>query len=83
MSDQLEDEIEEYIRVNLAEFPMPLGGDVGRITYLDKAKDDYVNFATDLFDMDLSGLKIVVDTAEGASYYTAEKALRKLSADPW
>ena len=82
LSDQLEDEIEEYIRVNLAEFPMPLGGDVGRITYLDKAKDDYVNFATDLFDMDLSGLKIVVDTAEGASYYTAEKALRKLSADP-
>lgn len=82
LSDQLEDEIEEYIRVNLAEFPMPLGGDVGRITYLDKAKDDYVKFATDLFDMDLSGLKIVVDTAEGASYYTAEKALRKLSADP-
>lgn len=82
LSDRLEDEIEETLRMNSSELPMPLGDQVGRITYKYDAKDDYVEFAASLIDMDLSGLKIVVDAAEGAAYYTAEKTLRKLGADP-
>ena len=82
LSDRLEDEIEETMRINSAELPMPLGGEVGRIIYKYEAKDDYVDFAVSLLELDLSGLKIVVDTAEGAAYYTAEHALRKLGADP-
>lgn len=82
LSDRLEDEIEETLRMNSSELPMPLGDQVGRITYKYDAKDDYVDFAASLIDMDLSGLKIVVDAAEGAAYYTAEKTLRKLGADP-
>ena len=82
LSDRLEDEIEETLRMNSSELPMPLGDQVGRITYKYDAKDDYVDFVASLIDMDLSGLKIVVDAAEGAAYYTAEKTLRKLGADP-
>lgn len=82
LSDLLEDEIEEIMRMNSAELPMPLGGQVGHVTYKYDAKDDYVEFAKSLIPLDLSGLKLVVDTAEGASYYTAEKTLRSLGADP-
>ena len=82
LPDQLEDEIEELLRTNSAELPMPLGDQVGRVTYDYDLKDVYVDFAKGLLPLDLSGLKIVVDTAEGASYYTAEKTLRALGADP-
>lgn len=82
LSDLLEDEIEEMMRVNSAELPMPLGGEVGKIHYDQEAKEEYVEFAASLVDLDLSNLKIVVDAAEGAAYYTAEKALRRLGANP-
>ena len=82
LSDLLEDEIEEVMRMNSAELPMPVGGEVGHITYRYDAKDDYVRFACSLIDLDLSGLKIVVDTAEGASYYTAPNTLESLGAKP-
>ena len=82
LPDLLEDEIEETMRMNLAEFPMPLGDQVGRITYRYDAAEDYVQFAAGLIPLDLSGLKIVVDTAEGAASYTAEKALKSLGASP-
>ncbi len=82
LSDQLEDEIEETMRMNSAELPMPLGDKVGRVIYKPDARDDYVDFAASLIDLNLSGVKMVIDTAEGASYYTAEKTLRKLGAEP-
>lgn len=82
LSDLLEDEIEETMRMNLAEFPMPLGDQVGRITYRYDAREDYVNFAAGLIPLDLSKLKIVVDTSEGAASYTAENTLKKLGASP-
>lgn len=82
LPDLLEDEIEETMRMNLAEFPMPLGGQVGKITYSYDVVDEYIKFAVGLIDIDLSGLTIVVDTAEGAASITAEKALRCLGANP-
>ena len=82
LPDQLEDEIEETMRMNLAEFPMPLGGEVGRIIYDEDARDAYIDFAAGLIDMDLSGLKIVVDTANGAASTTAERVFAKLNATP-
>ena len=82
LPDQLEDEIEETMRMNLAEFPMPLGGEVGRIIYDEDARDEYIDFAAGLINMDLSGLKIVVDTANGAASTTAERVFSKLNAKP-
>ena len=81
LPDVLEDEIEEVLRLNGAELPMPLGDEVGRITYKLDAKDDYVEFAKSLLKLDLSGLKIVADTANGAAFYTAEKTLKALGAE--
>lgn len=82
LPDQLEDEIEEILRMNSSELPMPIGGDVGRVEYKSDLVEEYIEFAKNLLPLDLSGLKIVVDTADGASFYTAEKVLRALGADP-
>lgn len=82
LSDAMEDEIENYLKDGTSGITLPTGGNVGTVTYKYEAKDDYVDFAAGLIDMDISGLKIVVDTAEGASFYTAEKTLRKLGANP-
>lgn len=81
LSDSLEDEIEELINNNMSNVNMPIGAEVGRIEYKDDAREDYVKYAKSVVDVDLAGLKIVVDCAEGASYYTAIRTLKDLGAD--
>lgn len=80
LSDALEDEIEAVLG-NLAEVPRMTGTQVGKITYRTEAKEDYIRFAKSVVPVDLSGLTMVVDCAEGASYYTAVKALRELGGN--
>ncbi|MFA9376686.1 MAG: phosphoglucosamine mutase [Lachnotalea sp.] len=81
LSDALEDEIEELIHNKMSNVNMPIGAEVGRIEYKDDAKEDYVKYAKSVVDVDLTGLKIVVDCAEGASYYTAIRTFKELGAD--
>ncbi len=71
LSDQLEDEIEALIKSDMKDIKMPIGSGVGRINYRMDAREEYVFFMKKTIPVDLSGLKIVVDCAEGASYYTA------------
>lgn len=81
LSDALEDEIEELIHNNMNHVNIPIGAEVGRIEYKADAKEDYVKFAKSVVDVDLSGIRIVVDCAEGAAYYTAVETLKELGAD--
>ena len=81
LPDQLEDEIEALIRSNMAGVDFPTGAGVGRIEYAFDMKDEYVEFEKQTVPVNLNGMKIVVDCAEGASYYTSVKALRDLGAD--
>ncbi|MEO0414587.1 MAG: phosphoglucosamine mutase [Verrucomicrobiota bacterium] len=54
----------------------------GRTTTLATAMDEYVDFVCGDLSTDLlSGLKVALDTANGASYVTSEKILRRLGAD--
>ena len=82
LSDSIEDEIEALLNADSPEYPVPTGENVGRVSYNNNLRDEYIDFAASLFNMDLSGIKIVLDTAEGASYCTAEKAMIKLGAHP-
>ncbi len=77
LSDALEDEIEAVLG-NMEKTPRMTGTQVGRITYRTEAREDYIRFAKSVVPVDLSGLTMVVDCAEGASYYTAVKALKDL-----
>lgn len=81
LSDQLEDEIESYINNDMQGIQMPMGSGVGRIEYRPEAKEEYVRFAKQAVNLDLAGMRIVLDCAEGASYYTAVETLRELGAD--
>lgn len=81
LPDALEDEIEELLKNNMQGVKFPTGSGVGKIKYRTDAKEEYVNKAIQSVNVDLSGLKIVVDCAEGASYYTSVEALKELGAN--
>ena len=81
LSDALEDEIEALIRNNMKDVVLPIGSGVGKIEYRFDLKDEYVKFMKKCVPVDLTGMKIVIDCAEGASYYTSVKTLKDLGAD--
>ena len=51
---------------------------MGKVKYRTDAREEYINHSVRAVPVDLSGLKIVVDCAEGASYYTSVEALKEL-----
>ncbi len=78
LPDELEDEIEGVIRDEMSEIKFPIGPGVGKIKYRTDAREEYINHAITSVPVNLSGMKIVVDCAEGASYYTSVEALKEL-----
>ena len=81
LPDALEDEIEALIRNEMKDVVLPTGSGVGKIEYRFDLRDEYVEFIKKCVPVDLTGKKIVIDCAEGASYYTSVKALTDLGAE--
>lgn len=81
LPDSMEDEIEDLIRSDMKNIKFPIGSGVGKIKYRTDAREEYINHAVQSVNADLSNLKIVVDCAEGASYYTSVEALKELGAE--
>lgn len=81
LPDSLEDEIEALIRNHMDGVKFPIGSGVGKIKYRTDAREEYINHAIQAIPVDLSGLKIVVDCAEGAAFYTSVEALKELGAN--
>lgn len=81
LSDALEDEIEALIKNHMKDVTMPIGSGVGRIDFRFDIRDEYVKFIKRCVPVDLHGIKIVADCAEGASSYTSVKVLQDLGAD--
>ena len=81
LSDSLEDEIEALIKNDMDDIVFPIGPGIGRIDYRFDIVDEYIKFEEKTVPVDLSGLKIVVDCAEGASFYTSVKTLTDLGAE--
>lgn len=81
LPDQLEDEIEAYIRNDMRGIEFVTGSQVGKIKYRSDAREEYINHAVKAVPVELDGMKIVVDCAEGASYYTSVEALKELGAE--
>ena len=81
LPDALEDEIESIIKNGMAGIKFPIGANVGKIKYRTDAREEYINHSIQSVNVDLTGLKIVVDCAEGASYYTSVEALKELGAN--
>lgn len=81
LSDDLEDEIEALIHSEMKDVTLPIGPGVGKVEYRFDMADEYINFMKKTVPVDLSGLKIVVDCAEGASYHTSVQTLKDLGAN--
>ena len=81
LPDEMEDEIEALINNNMEGVPFRSGTQVGKIKYRTDAREEYINHAVQSVPVDLDGLKVVVDCAEGASYYTSVEAIKELGAN--
>ncbi|MBR3807933.1 MAG: phosphoglucosamine mutase [Lachnospiraceae bacterium] len=81
LPDAMEDEIEALIKSDMSGIKFPTGSGVGKIKYRTDAREEYINHAIQSVPVDLSGMKIVVDCAEGASFYTSVEALKELGAE--
>ena len=81
LPDEMEDEIEAVIKSGMDDVKFPTGRQVGKVKYRTDAREEYINHAIQSIPMDLSGLKIVVDCAEGAAFYTSVEALKELGAN--
>ncbi|CQR71716.1 Phosphoglucosamine mutase [Sporomusa ovata DSM 2662] len=81
LPDAVEDELEKLIKAEPDTMPRPTAGGVGFITYKHNLYQEYVDYALKAVDGSLSGLKIVIDCANGASYEAAPAAFRKLGAE--
>ena len=89
LPDEVEDEIERFLlnsdgELNLSPddgIPSPAGSGVGRTIEVTDAEDLYIDFVKSTVAMDLSGVKILVDCANGSAYRTTPRALREFGAE--
>lgn len=81
LSDSLEDEIESLIAGDMKDIKLPTGSAIGKIEYRFDLAREYIDFMKRTVPVDLSGMKIVIDCAEGASYETSVATLTELGAD--
>ncbi|MBO1264711.1 phosphoglucosamine mutase [Proteiniclasticum sp. SCR006] len=80
LSDALEDEIQKIIEEDFDGIPVLIGGDIGHVSHAENATRDYVEFAAKTLEGDLTGMKIALDCANGASYRAAVDTFEKLGA---
>lgn len=82
LSDNVEDEIEKYILSEGVKTEHVKGDLIGKAHRIDDAKGRYIEFAkASVKSMNLKGLKIVLDCANGAAYNTAPHILNELGAE--
>lgn len=80
LPDEMEDAIEAYIKNDMQGIELQTGSGVGETTYRFDGKDEYVKHTVEAAGVDLTGLTIALDCAEGASYYTSVEAISMLGA---
>jgi phosphoglucosamine mutase len=81
---KLSDELEERIETELAQRPLTRASrNLGRATRADASRTNYQEFCASTLPpgLDLSGLKIVIDCANGAAYKVGPRMLADLGAE--
>ena len=80
LSDEMELAIEAELDKEMQTLP---SRQLGRAKRISGADDRYIEFCKSTFpaNMNLRGLKLVVDTANGAGYHTAPKVFHELGAE--
>lgn len=83
LPDRLEAEIEDFIFNKGEQSHRPTASDIGKAYRIDDAIGRYVVFSKNTFpkELTLSGLKIAVDCAHGATYKVAPEVFYELGAE--
>lgn len=81
LPDEVEDRIEEVVMNNCEGVPSPTGSKLGRKVMVENGIRDYIEFLKSTVDVNLEGMKIAIDCAQGASYIIAPKVLAELGAE--
>lgn len=83
LTDDQEDVIEDLILNNKLSELLPKGQDIGKAFRLEGVNGRYIVFVKNTFPRDLTmeGMKIVLDTANGATYRVAPDTFIELGAD--
>lgn len=79
LADELEDEIEHYLH-NPENLPRPAGDRVGRVYEVAGWGERYLEHLASSINIPLSGMTVVADCANGASFEVAPRLLRRLGA---
>src|SRR5216117_443382 len=82
LNDEVERQIEVLVDAELTK-KLAKGPDLGRAKRIDGVQDRYIEFAKRTLprNLSLSGLRVVIDCANGAAYKVAPEALWELGAD--
>lgn len=83
LSDDQEEEIERFLFSEQSPVELPVGDRLGRVTQLRDGLDGYVAFLKNGFPsfLDLKGVKVVLDCANGAAYRVGPRVFAELGAD--
>lgn len=80
LPDPVEEKI-EYLMENPQLIVTPVGGGIGRIAYDFEAYERYLDQLRNRQPLDLQGLKMVIDCANGASAHISKELFTSLGAD--
>ena len=82
LSDDVENEIEKYVLTEDVKTEHIRGDLIGKACRVDDAKEKYIEFVkASVKSINLKGLKIVLDCANGAAYDSAPHVFRELGAE--
>ena len=83
LPEEQERRIENLVLSDKTEYARPTGNLIGRASRIDEAHGRYIVFLKSLFpkDLDLSGMRIAIDCANGAAYRVAPSVFEELGAD--
>lgn len=83
LPDEVEILMEEFVFSSHEDKVRPMGADIGRAIRIEDAVGRYTEYLKTTFpkDLNLKGLKIVVDCAHGAAYQVAPLVLREMEAE--
>lgn len=80
LPDDLENRIEEIVLDNVVPYALAKDDNIGKVTRMEDAVEDYVDHVAKSIGCDLEGMEIALDCSNGSSSRTAEKLFTKLGA---
>lgn len=80
LSDDIEDQIEEFI-VSNKRLPHKTGEEIGKIHYQPHLLNEYIDFLVSTVDIDIKGMDVILDCANGAAYEVAKQVFGKLNVN--